>query len=220
VTPRKEAGSLSLTNTRTVFSPLLFCLATAASFIGHLREVGRGCRQGRPRKGSLDSRPGSLVVRLISRTTPHPRARSAALIVEILNSSALYLITSGSKRSLDLQEDTPELKRRRTAGKRSRPASSDTETLYSTAGSSAPSDEGSELVTLRKTLQQVQEDLSSIQQDQRQLDNITRGLQRDRDEAQPRETLRFLEEHFTCAMWVPLISVKTLITQNPTSTRP
>lgn len=132
----------------------------------------------------------------------------ATLIIDVPNSSTPNFTTSGSKRPWDSQDDTPEPKRRRTAGKRSRPASSDTETLQSTAGSSAPFDEESELVALRKTLQQVQEDLSSIQQDQRQFNDITLGLQRDWDEAQPRETLRFLEEHFTCALWVPLLRLR------------
>jgi hypothetical protein len=109
---------------------------------------------------------------------------------------------------LDSQEDTPEPKRRRTAGKRPRLSNSHTEPSPSTSGPLAPFDEESELVALRKTLQQVQEDLSSIQQDQRQLDDITRGLQRDRDEAQPRDTLRFLEEHFTCALCVPLLRLQ------------
>jgi small-conductance mechanosensitive channel len=94
----------------------------------------------------------------------------------------------------------PEPKRRRTAHKKSRPAASETEAPQSSSGPSAPFDEDSELVALRKTLQQVQEDLSVLQQDQRQVDDITRGIQHDRDEAQPRDTLHFLEEHFTCAL--------------------
>ena len=135
---------------------------------------------------------------------PTTTTRSAALIMEILNSSALYFISSAPKRSLDSQEDTTEPKRRRAAGKRSRPVSSDTEASQSTSAPSAPFDEESELVALRRTLQQVQEDLSALQQDQRQLDDLTRGIRHDRVEAQPRDTLRFLEEHFTCALWVPL----------------
>jgi len=111
-----------------------------------------------------------------------------------------------SKRPLDSQEDMPELKRRRTTGKRSRPASSETETSQSTSGSSAPSDEESEVVALRKTLQQVQEDYSALQHDKRQLDDIIRDIQHDRDEAQPRDALRFLEEHFTCALCLEIIA--------------
>lgn len=130
-------------------------------------------------------------------------------IMEILDSSALYLISSGSKRSLDTQGDTPEPKRRRTAGKRSRPASSETEASQSTSGPSAPFDEESELAALKKTLEQVQEDLSALQQAQRQVEDITRGVQHDRDEALPRDSLRFLEEHFTCALWVPLLRLQS-----------
>lgn len=109
------------------------------------------------------------------------------------------LLSPAPKRSLDSQEDTHESKRRRTARKSSRPATSEAEGP-SSSSSSALFDEESELVALRKTLQQVQEDLSALQQDQRQLDDITRGIQHDLDEAQPRDMLRFLEEHFTCAL--------------------
>ncbi|KAF9779158.1 hypothetical protein BJ322DRAFT_443595 [Thelephora terrestris] len=114
--------------------------------------------------------------------------------------------TRGSKRSLDPQEDTLETKRRRTAHKRSRPVSSEAEAPQSSSDPSAPFDEESELVALRKTLQQVQEDLSALQQDQRHLDDVTRGIQHDLDEAQPRDTLRFLEEHFTCALCLEIIA--------------
>ena len=62
------------------------------------------------------------------------------------------------------------------------------------------SDDNSELTGLKRTLQQFQEDLAVLQKDQRQLDDITRGIQHDLDETQPRDTLRFLEEHFTCAL--------------------
>lgn len=110
------------------------------------------------------------------------------------------------KRSLDPQEDTLVQKRRRTAGKRPRAITSETETSQPTSGSSAPFNEESELAELKKTLKQTQEDLSALQQDQRQLDDITRGLQHDRDEAQPRDTLRFLEEHFTCALCLEIIA--------------
>lgn len=109
-------------------------------------------------------------------------------------------VSPGSKRAPGLQEDTPKPKRRRSARKRTRPATSDTEALPSSSGSSASFDYDSELIALRRTLQQVQEDLSSLQQDQRQLDDITRGMQHDLDELQPYDTLRFLEEHFTCAL--------------------
>lgn len=129
--------------------------------------------------------------------------------MELPNSYTVYFISSVTKRSLDSQEDTLEPKRRRAAGKRSRPASSEKEATQSTSGSSAPFEEESELVTLRKTLQQVQEDLSALKQDQRQPEDITRGLQHDRDEALPRDTLRFLEEHFTCALWVPLLRLRS-----------
>ena len=149
----------------------------------------------------------------------HKTAVAPRCTIEIPSSSVLFIISSGSKRPLDSQEDAPEPKRRRTAGKRSRLAS-ETDTSQSTSGASAPFDEESELVALRKTLQQVQEDLSSLQQDQRQLDEITRGLQHDRDEAQPRDTLRFLEEHFTCALWVLSYVFKVPITQQHTLTRP
>ena len=64
-------------------------------------------------------------------------------------------------------------------------------------------------MALRRTLQQVQEDLSALQKDQRQLDDITRGIQRDLDEAQPRDTLRFLEEHFTCALCAHLLHLRS-----------
>lgn len=103
------------------------------------------------------------------------------------------------KHSLDSQEDTLEPKRRRTAGKRTRLPGSDMETSQPTSVSSAPLDEESELVILKKRLQTVQEDYSALQQDQRQ-PNIPRGLQPDKNEVQPRDTLRFLEEHFTCAL--------------------
>ena len=106
----------------------------------------------------------------------------------------------GSKRPLDSQEDVPELKRRKIARKKSRPAASEPEEIRSSPGPLAPPNTESELAALRRTLQQVQEDLSSLQKDQRQLDDITRGIQHDLDEAQPRDTLRFLEEHFTCAL--------------------
>jgi len=99
--------------------------------------------------------------------------------------------------------DIPEPKRRRTARKSSRPPASETEAAQPSSGpspSASPVDSESELAALKRTLQQVQEDLSSLQQDQRQLDDITRGIQHDLDEAQPRDTLRFLEEHFTCAL--------------------
>ena len=72
-------------------------------------------------------------------------------------------------------------------------------------------------MALRRTLQQVQEDLSALQQDQRQLDDLTRGIRHDRVEAQPRDTLRFLEEHFTCALWVPLPSLKFRLLSNTSS---
>lgn len=106
----------------------------------------------------------------------------------------------GSKRPLNPQEDVPGPKRRRTALKKSRPAAPETETAQSSSGHPASADDESELAALRRTLQQVQENLSALQQDQRQPDNITRGIQHDLDEAQPRDTLRFLEEHFTCAL--------------------
>lgn len=108
--------------------------------------------------------------------------------------------TRGSKRPLDSQEDTPEPKRRRTAHKVSVSVTPEAEIPQLPSGPSAPLNDDSELVALRKTLQQVQEDLSALQKDQRQLDDITRGIQHDLDEAQPRDTLRFLEEHFTCAL--------------------
>ncbi|KAF9650793.1 hypothetical protein BDM02DRAFT_1260299 [Thelephora ganbajun] len=113
--------------------------------------------------------------------------------------------TRGSKRSLDSQENTPEPKRRRTALKRIRPATSETEEPQSSSDSSVLFNDESELMALRRTLQQVQEDLSALQQDQRQLDDITRGIQRGLDEAQPRDALRFLEEHFTCALCLEII---------------
>jgi len=114
--------------------------------------------------------------------------------------------THGPKRSLDPQEDSPEPKRRRTARKRTRPATSVTEAPQSSSGSPASFDDGSELTALRRTLQQVQEDLSALQQDQRQPDDITRGIQHDLDETQPHDTLRFLEEHFTCVLCLEIIA--------------
>jgi len=114
--------------------------------------------------------------------------------------------TRGSKRSLDSQMDIPEPKRRRTARKRSLPPAPETEVAQPLSGSSSPADNESELAALKRTLQQVQEDLSALQQDQRQLDDITRGIQHDLDEAQPRDTLRFLEEHFTCALCLEIIA--------------
>lgn len=111
----------------------------------------------------------------------------------------LYFVSSVPKRPLDQQEEAPEPKRRRTVHKRSGPAAPGTETQSSSSSLTLTDDE-SELVALRRTLQQTQHDLSVLQQDQQQLDDITRGIQRDLDEAQPRETLRFLEEHFTCAL--------------------
>jgi len=112
-----------------------------------------------------------------------------------------------SKRPLDSREDIPEPKRRRIARKGGRPVASETEAPQSSSGPSAPPDDDpSELADLRRTLQQVQEDLSALQQDQRQLDDVTRGIQHDLDEAQPRDTLRFLEEHFTCALCLEIIA--------------
>lgn len=115
-------------------------------------------------------------------------------------------VTRGTKRSLESQDDTSEPKRRRTARKKSRPSASETNGPQSSSGSSAPFDEESELVALRKTLQQVQEDLSTLQEDKTHLDAITRGIQHDLGEALPRETLRFLEEHFTCALCLEIIA--------------
>ena len=106
----------------------------------------------------------------------------------------------GSKRSLNSQEDVPEPKRHRTGRKRFRPAASETEAAQSSSGPAVSADDESELVALRRTLQQVQEDLPTLQNDQRQPNYITRGIQRDLDEARPRDTLRFLEEHFKCAL--------------------
>ena len=106
----------------------------------------------------------------------------------------------GSKRSLDPQEDTPVPKRRRIARKKTRPTgASGTEALQSSSGTLGPSSDDSELTALRRTLQQVQKDLSVLQRDQRQLDDITRGIRHGLDEAQPHDTLQFFEEHFTCA---------------------
>jgi len=96
--------------------------------------------------------------------------------------------------------DAPEPKRRKTARKRSLPPASEVEVAEPLPGPSPPVDNESELAALKRTLHQVQEALSALQQDQRQLDDITRGIQHDLDEAQPRDTLRFLEEHFTCAL--------------------
>jgi hypothetical protein len=79
-------------------------------------------------------------------------------------------------------------------------APSETETPQSSSGSSAPSDEDSELAALRRPCNRSKKICLLSRQDQRQLDDITRGIQHDLDEAQPRDTLRFLEEHFTCAL--------------------
>ena len=96
--------------------------------------------------------------------------------------------------------DIPEPKRRRTTRKRSLPPASEMEAAQPLSGPSLPTDNDSELAALKRTLQLVKEELSALRQDQRQLDDITRSIQHDLDEAQPRDTLRFLEEHFTCAL--------------------
>jgi hypothetical protein len=137
-------------------------------------------------------------------TTPHPPTLYAThgpqtSGSQLPNSSMLYFVSPVPKRPLDQQEEAPEPKRRRTVPKRSGPTAPGTETQSSSSSLTLTDDE-SELVALRRTLQQVQHDLSALQQDQQQLDDITRGIQHDLDEAQPRETLRFLEEHFTCAL--------------------
>jgi len=163
-----------------------------ASFVGHPRESIEDadkviCKEGHSKTGSGYSwyvfRTGPLTSR------SHPS-----------NSSGLCFASSGSKRPRDSQEDTPEPKRRRIARNRTLRAPSETEAPQSSSGSSASFEGDSELAALRRTLQQVQEDLSALQKDQRQLDDITRGIQHDLDKAQPYNTLRFLEEHFTCAL--------------------
>ena len=185
-----------------------------APFVGHLGESVDDADQVIHKEGCSTTASGqdSWYVpppRTSSATAPHPFPPCAphcllASRSQLSNSSTLCIISLGSKRSLASQADIPEPKRRRTALKRSHPATSGTE---AGPGPSAPVDDESELVALRRTLQQVQQDLSALQQDQsalqqdqRQLDDITRGIQHDLDEAQPRDTLRFLEEHFTCAL--------------------
>jgi hypothetical protein len=54
--------------------------------------------------------------------------------------------------------------------------------------------------------QQFQEDPSTPEQNRRQLDDVTGSKQHDQDEAWPRDTLRFLEEHFTCALCLEIIA--------------
>lgn len=193
--------------TKPVVSPLLFHLATARVLRRTPARERRGCRQGHPQRGSLDNPLERLTVRLshiFRNSTPSCSTlhtpRFAKPRSQLSNSSAPCSVSTGPKRSLDPQEDSPEPKRRRTARKRTRPATSVTEAPQSSSGSLASFDDGSELTALRQTLQQVQEDLSALQQDQRQPDDITRAIQHDLDETQPRDTLRFLEEHFTCVL--------------------
>ena len=189
--PRKEDGALCSDRdhlrhelTAPPFSHSRFHSPSPSpgSFIGHLREVRRGCRQGHPPRGLLDN---LVVVRL-------PQVIS--LFIQPM------LSPSGSKRPPESQGDTPERKRRRPASKRIRPATSETETLQSSSGSPAPFNEESDIVALRKTLQQVQEDVYSLREQQRQLDGLTRGIQHNLGDDQPRHTLRFLEEHFMCVL--------------------
>lgn len=174
--------------------PPLFRLATTRVLCWTSARERRGCRQGRPQRGSPENRPGLLVVRLRAGLMAHqPRD-------PIYLTHPLRFVSPGPKRPRGLQEDTPEPKRRRTARNMTRRALSEAEAPQSSSGSSASSEGNSELAALRRTLQQVQEDLSALQKDQRQLDDVTRGIQHDLDEAQPYNTLRFLEEHFTCAL--------------------
>jgi len=199
-------GILPSTTQTLPFPSPLPSSSSHASLAGHLRESLKDADEV-IRKGGHPTDPGRswYVSHPSSVTTVHPSPLYTPHIPlpsgsPLSNSSALNSVFLGSKRSLDSQIDIPEPKRRRTTRKRSLPPASEMEVAQPLSGPSPSVDNNSELAALKLTLQQVQEDLSALQQDQRQLDDITRGIQHDLDEAQPRDTLRFLEEHFTCAL--------------------
>ena len=179
-----------------------------ASFAGHLGESVEDADQvihkgGRSRVDSGNPRYVLLHIcrnHLPSFPGPHTPAVHRPQDLNHLTHTRSCFSSLGSKRSLNSQEDVPELKRRRTGLKKFRPAAPETEAAQSSSSPAVSVDDESELAALRQTLQQVQEDLSVLQKDQRQPDDITRSVQRDLDEARPRDTLRFLEEHFTCAL--------------------
>ena len=204
VSERAARGILPSTTQPSLSPPL--SSSSHASLAGHLREnvedadkvIRKGGHPTGPGHSWCVSHPSSVTTLHPSPFyTPHGLPPSGS---QLSNSSTPNFVSLGSKRSLDSQMDIPEPKRRRTARKRSLPPASETEVAQPLPGPSPPTDNESELAALKRTLQQVQEDLSALQQDQRQLDDMTRGIQHDLDEAQPRDTLRFLEEHFTCAL--------------------